>query len=98
MAKNPSLADALQAFDRRTSTESAAADPSPSSHQRKSAQPPSRRGKKALIGYFNPSVSKQLKQIALDEDSSVQHLLGEAIDLLFQVRGKPMIARERNSR
>jgi len=50
MAKNPSLADALQAFDRRTSTESAAADPSPSSHQRKSAQPPSRRGKKALIG------------------------------------------------
>ena len=45
--------------------------------------------KKALIGYFDPSVSKQLKQLALDEDSTVQQLLGEALDLLFQARGKP---------
>ena len=55
-------------------------------------QAPSRR-KKTLIGYFDPSVSKQLKQLALEEDSSVQYLLGEALDLLFQARGKPMIAR-----
>ena len=55
-------------------------------------QAPSRRGKKTLIGYFDPSVSKQLKQLALEEDSSVQSLLGEALDLLFQARGKPMIA------
>ena len=53
--------------------------------------PPGRRGKKALIGYFDPSVSKQLKQLALDEDSTVQQLLGEALDLLFQARGKPQI-------
>ena len=56
-------------------------------------QAPSRRGKKTLIGYCDPSVSKQLKQLALEEDSSVQYLLGEALDLLFQARGKPMIAR-----
>ena len=55
-------------------------------------QSPSRRGKKALIGYFDPTVSLQLKRIALDENSSVQHLLGEALDLLFQSRGKPTIA------
>ena len=98
MAKKPSLADALQAFDRPRGSTRAASDPGVASHQHQPGQPPSRRGKKALIGYFNPSVSKQLKQIALDEDSSVQHLLGEAIDLLFEARGKPMIAQERNSR
>ena len=38
---------------------------------------------------FDPGVSKQLKQLALDEDSTVQQLLGEALDLLFQARGKP---------
>ncbi len=41
---------------------------------------------------FDPSVSKQLKQLALDEDSTVRQLLGEALDLLFQARGKPLIA------
>ena len=98
MAKKASLADALQAFDRPRASVSASSEPPPARHQQQPSQPPSRRGKKALIGYFNPSVSKQLKQIALDEDSSVQHLLGEAIDLLFQARGKPTIARERDSR
>ena len=43
-------------------------------------------------GYFDPSVSLQLKQMALEEDCSVQRLLGEALDLLFQSRGKPTIA------
>jgi len=33
-----------------------------------------------------------LRQIALEEDSSVQLLLGEAIDMLFQARRKPTIA------
>ena len=98
MAKKASLADALHAFDRPRGSVSKSSDPAPARHQQRPSQPPSRRGKKALIGYFNPSVSKQLKQIALDEDSSVQHLLGEAIDLLFRTRGKPTIARERNSR
>ena len=62
------------------------------SRQNLKAQAPSRRGKKALIGYFDPSVSKQLKLLALEEDSTVQQLLGEALDLLFQARGKPQIA------
>ena len=96
MPKNPSLAAALQGFDRSPNT-ALPAPPVVSHQQRKTQagtaiQAPSRRGKKALIGYFDPSVSLQLKQIALEEDSSVQRLLGEAIDLLFQSRGKPTIA------
>tara|TARA_R110002020_G_scaffold387805_2_gene598568 strand:- start:1095 stop:1385 length:291 start_codon:yes stop_codon:yes gene_type:complete len=61
--------------------------PSKSPHAR-----PSRKSTKHVGGYFDPAVSKQLRQIALEEDSSVQALLGEAIDMLFQNRRKPMIA------
>lgn len=94
MTKKKSLADALQPLDRAQA--SSIAEPvrtlANASDQRLEGQAPSRRGKKALIGYFDPSVSKQLKQLALDEDSSVQKLLGEAINLLFEARGKPRIA------
>jgi hypothetical protein len=50
--------------------------------------PKHRQGKKALIAYFSPSVSKALRQMALDEDRTMQSLLGEAIDLLMRDRGK----------
>lgn len=53
---------------------------------------PSRKQAKHVGGYFDPAVSKQLREIALHEDSSVQALLGEAIDMLFQSRRKPTIA------
>ena len=53
---------------------------------------PSRRGKKAVSGHFDPAVQKQLNQMALDEESSVQELLREALNDLFAKRGKPTIA------
>jgi hypothetical protein len=54
--------------------------------------PPSREGKKSVVGYFDSAVSKQLKQIALDEETSVQDLLREAINDLFVKKSKPPIA------
>lgn len=45
--------------------------------------PPSRQGKKAITGFFDPVVSRQLKQLALDEDKTVQSLLSEALNDLF---------------
>lgn len=51
-----------------------------------------RDGTKHVGGYFSPEVSKQLRLIALDEGSSVQELLGEGIDMVFQSRQKPTIA------
>jgi hypothetical protein len=57
-----------------------------------STQAPSRHGKKALIGYFEPAVSKQLRQLALDRDTTVQELLREAVNDLFQKNSKPAIA------
>lgn len=47
---------------------------------------------KHIGGYFAPEVSRQLRQVALDENSSVQALLGEALDLLFESRRLPTIA------
>ena len=92
MPKKQSLATALQTFDRTPNSATEVSDPALVSRPRLKAQAPSRRGKKALIGYFDPSVSKQLKLLALEEDSTIQQLLGEALDLLFQARGKPRIA------
>lgn len=64
----------------------------PSKHAR-----PSRKSTKHVGGYFDPAVSKQLREIALTEDSSVQALLAEAIDLIFQSRRKPTIAQRPKS-
>ena len=49
---------------------------------------PSREGKRLIAGHFSPKVAKQLKLLAVEEDTSVQALLEEAIDLLFVKKGK----------
>ena len=48
--------------------------------------------RKHIGGYFDPAVSTQLRHLAVEENSTVQQLLEESLDLLFQARGKPLIA------
>lgn len=57
--------------------------------QRKSL---SRKDARHVGGYFAPAVSKQLRQIALNEDTSIQALIGESLNMLFESRGMPQIA------
>lgn len=57
-----------------------------------SSLPPSRQGKKAVSGHFDPEASRQLKQLAIETDSTVQTLLAEALNDLFTKHGKPPIA------
>ena len=91
MRNKPSLAEALKSHDRAAAA-TAVAD-RPQGRHAKTTLPPSRAGKKALIGYFDPDVSKQLKQMMLDQDrKSVQELLKEALNDLFQKYKKPPIA------
>lgn len=52
------------------------------------AQPPSRVGTKLVAGHFDPRIARQLRMIAAEEDSTVQALLEEALDLLFVKKGK----------
>ena len=52
------------------------------------ARRPAREGKKGILGYFSPELSRVLNVLAAEEDTSVQALMGEAFDLLLRARGK----------
>jgi hypothetical protein len=49
---------------------------------------------KHIGGYFDAAVYKQLRSVMVDEDTTIQALLEEALDLLFQTHNRPMIARK----
>ncbi len=51
-------------------------------------QPRSRSGMKAVAGYFDPHMARQLKMLAVEHDKTVQDLLGEALGDLFKKYGK----------
>ena len=52
---------------------------------------PSRKDKKLVAGHFEPKVAKQLKLLAVEDDTTVQALLEEALDLLFAKKGRARI-------
>ena len=82
-------ANTPQPAEEASGTEAAVAESPTLKHPR-----PSRAGTKMIGGYFDPTVSKQLRLIAVQEDTTVQDLVAEALDLLFQSRQKPTIARQ----
>lgn len=47
---------------------------------------PSRDGKRFLGGYFDASVAKRVRTLSIEEDTTVQDLIGEAITLLLDSR------------
>ena len=64
----------------RTQTASAGAKPQPG-----------RIGKASVTGYFRPEVRRQLRRLAADADTTIQALLGEALNDLFAKHGLPEI-------
>jgi len=52
---------------------------------------PSRDNRKFVGGHFDPRVGKQLRLIAVEDDTTVQALLEEALDLLFVKKGRAKI-------
>lgn len=52
---------------------------------------PGRAGTRLIGGHFPPEVARQLRMLAAEEDTTVQALLEEAIDLLFVKKGKAAI-------
>jgi len=87
MARKKNLADALHKAAQPSEVAAPSVARNPSGNMA-----PSREGKKAITGFFDPAVSRQLKQIALEEDSNIQALLREALNDLFTKRGKSPIA------
>ena len=47
---------------------------------------------KLIGGHFQPEVSAQLRMIAAEEGTTIQKLLGEALDDLFVKKGKTRIS------
>ena len=50
-------------------------------------RPPSRAGKRVLSVYLDPLAWKQLRQLALDSETTTQALGEEAVNLLFAKHG-----------
>jgi hypothetical protein len=97
MAKN-SLADGLRSLSNKSTpqpktVENAVA--APESADKGKHYRPSRDGTRAITAHADPAVSKQIRQLALDEDTSVQALVHEALNLLFEKYGRPQIAPDR---
>lgn len=53
-----------------------------------SAKAKAREGKKAIVGYFSGDMSRQFRVMAIEENTTMQALIGEALDLLMRARGK----------
>lgn len=52
---------------------------------------PSRVGKRVLSGYFQPEAVKQLHLLSVENDTTIQALLEEALNDLFRKHGKSAI-------
>lgn len=92
MVKKTNLADSLKKASEPEKVVTKTSQPPQPSKDTKSEVPPSRVGKKAIAGHFDPAVGKQLRQLALDNDTTVQALLEEALNDLFLKHGKSPIA------
>jgi hypothetical protein len=57
----------------------------------KTYERPSRQNKRLIGGHFDPAVARRLRRLAAEEDTTVQALLEEALDLLFVKKGKGKI-------
>jgi hypothetical protein len=55
--------------------------------------PSHRQGKKVIMGHFPKKTHLQLKLLAVEQETDIQKLLGEALDLLFEKYDKPLIAK-----
>lgn len=95
--KQPSLTAALhQAASNKPVAPpiAAAIDTPPQVAVRAKSQPapPGRAGKKMISAHFDPAVARQLKQLALDRETTLQNLMAEALNDLFAKHGRQRIA------
>jgi hypothetical protein len=65
----------------------AAPDAAPPAKGINGKRPPSRTGKRVLSVYLDPLAWKQLRQLALDGETTTQALGEEAVNLLFAKHG-----------
>jgi hypothetical protein len=82
----------LAAAMRRSAQTGQTNTPAPAPAAVKNAGRPDRDGKSNVTGYYSNAVKKQLRQMCVDRDMTIQALLAEALNCLFEKYGKPAIA------
>jgi hypothetical protein len=80
------LRDSLKAERQPPRKEPAVPEVTPSI--RESTRAKARVGKRALVGYFSPELSRTLNMMATERDTTLQAILGEAVDLWLRENGK----------
>jgi len=55
-------------------------------------RPESRKGKKILQGWYPAEVHRQVRLIAADRDVSMERVIGDALNLLFEQNNIPPLA------
>ncbi len=88
MAKRPSLFSTPAADKAASEVEAPSPPPAEMTRSRMaSRRAPSREGKRTLSIYLDPLAWKQLRQLALDTETTTQALGEEAVNLLFTKHG-----------
>lgn len=65
--------------------------PAPAAEEELAPRPgktPARVGKKVVGGYFSPELSRALHMLALEQNTSLQAVLGEALDDVLRKYGR----------
>jgi len=92
MSKKPNLAAIVEAAG--STRRSVAPEPPPAPAEAPAApaaKPKTRTATRQIAAHFPEEVSWQLRELAVERRSTVQALLGEALNDLFQKYGKPEI-------
>lgn len=97
MAKKPSLAVAVHEAAgkqpaKQTPTPAIARPNRNPANAAPTSKRPGRTDTRVVSGHFDPAVQKQLRQMALDDDTTVQELLREALNDLFTKHNKKPLA------
>jgi hypothetical protein len=97
MAKAPALDAAARLKQIRQTAEASAAPavhtpPPPPAEPEHKASRPDREGKSLVAAHVNKHAAKQLRMLAVEQDTTVQALVVESLNLLFKTYGKPQIA------
>jgi hypothetical protein len=87
-APEPQLAPEPASKPLASRTQAAAEEAAPAAARVPAARAKAREGKKPVIGYFSPDLSREIAILAATEGKTMQALLGEALDLLMTDRGR----------
>lgn len=86
---------ALRARPRLNALPRPGAVPHAEAEASKPGKPRSRQDKRQVAFFVDAATKRQLARLVLEEESSVQSLMAEAVNLLFQSRGMARIAEQK---